>query len=384
MTDPLQSAAAKRALLLGSAATRIFGLTPEERLRRLFVSKGIALVGSNDGEDGSPLIGFRGDLIFEETIVANLLATPGTILCLDDDTLVAFHVPGAHAALAKADLEARVASDELRAATRVVRPKDLAYNVKLRKRATPYVLAVSDGERDAIERTVFAGSYKGVTDIATKFLFPWIVRQLTSFAAALGLRPNTVTFVGFVLTVVTTYLFHEGRFGLGIATGWAMCVLDSVDGKLARTTLTSSKLGDVFDHAIDLIHPPFWYWAFMVGLGPSFTDHPYGRATYVSIMVLYIGQRLLEGLFIKLFGVEMHIWRPFDSQFRLITARRNPNLLILTAAVLVGRPLEGILTVGAWTVASFVVHLVQVVQASIVKARGERITSWLTMDVRDV
>ena len=45
-----------------------------------------------------------------------------------------------------------------------------------------------------------------------------------------------------------------------------MTFLDTVDGKLARVTITSTKLGNVFDHGIDLIHPPFWYLAWGMGL----------------------------------------------------------------------------------------------------------------------
>ena len=43
-------------------------------------------------------------------------------------------------------------------------------------------------------------------------------------------------------------------------------VLDTVDGKLARCTITSSKIGEAIDHGIDLVHPPFWWWAWGVGL----------------------------------------------------------------------------------------------------------------------
>jgi hypothetical protein len=63
-----------------------------------------------------------------------------------------------------------------------------------------------------------------------------------------------------------------------------------------------------------------------------------------------------------------------------VTARRNPNLLALTIAVAIGRPLEGMLFVGAWTAASFVVHLLQVLQASIAKSMGKPIVSWLTQE----
>src|SRR3546814_10539665 len=57
------------------------------------------------------------------------------------------------------------------------------------------------------------------------------------------------------------------------------------------------------------------------------------------------------------------IWRPFDSRFRLITARRNPNLILLTLSVLIGRPDLGIIWVAVWTVLSLFVHAWQIVQA---------------------
>ena len=46
-----------------------------------------------------------------------------------------------------------------------------------------------------------------------------------------------------------------------MAAGLVFMVLDTVDGKLARCTITSSGWGNVFDHGVDLIHPPFWWWA---------------------------------------------------------------------------------------------------------------------------
>ncbi|MBP7685219.1 MAG: CDP-alcohol phosphatidyltransferase family protein [Deltaproteobacteria bacterium] len=384
MSEPAASAqASTRALIVGSSATPIWGLTGEERLKRLFATKGIPSTQDDGGpvaEAAGSVIGIRGDHVIEATLVVNLMATEGMVLCLPDGRPVAFHVPSALAALAVAALRTETMNPELQAAVKVVHPKDLAYNRQLRKRATPYVLPISDQNRAAIEKQVFAGSYKGVTDIATKFLFPWPVRQLTHVAAALRLLPNHVTFVSFVLTVLATWFFYQGQFWAGILSGWGMCLLDSVDGKLARVTLTSSKLGDVFDHGIDLIHPPFWYWSWMAGLGASFSTHPQASLVFGTIMVGYVAQRALEGLFIKAFGLEMHIWRPFDSTFRLVTARRNPNLIILTLATLVGRPLEGILLVALWTAVCFGVHLVQVVQAAMAKAKGQPIESWLTQE----
>src|SRR5690606_3143904 len=115
-------------------------------------------------------------------------------------------------------------------------------------------------------------------------------------------------------------LFWTGHFGWGLVAAWGMTFLDTVDGKLARVTLTSSKIGNVFDHGIDLIHPPFWWWAWLVGVQAGL--HPVANPTLVLavIVVGYVVQRIFEGVFLALFKVEMHAWRPFDSFFRLITA----------------------------------------------------------------
>src|SRR3546814_20100467 len=102
-----------------------------------------------------------------------------------------------------------------------------------------------------------------------------------------------------------------------------MTFLDPVDGKLARVTLQSSKFGDIFDHGIDLIHPPFWWWAWIVGLAVAGYTLPARDLILAIVLIGYVAQRLEEGLFQLLFGIAMHVWRPFDSFFRLIIARRK-------------------------------------------------------------
>jgi hypothetical protein len=93
------------------------------------------------------------------------------------------------------------------------------------------------------------------------------------------------------------------------------------------------------------------------------------------VTVGYVAQRVEEGVFLRAFKLQMHAWRRFDSWFRLITARRNPNLILLTAATLVGRPDVGLAAVAVWTVASFLVHLVQLIQAF--ATPRAQVTSWL-------
>jgi phosphatidylglycerophosphate synthase len=182
-----------------------------------------------------------------------------------------------------------------------------------------------------------------------------------------------------VLCIVATIAFWYGWFWTGLLTGLVFMVLDTVDGKLARCTITSSKLGNAWDHGVDLVHPPIWWWAWAAGCAPY--GRPLSDQTFWAVMAAmlfgYVVQRLIEGAFIVRFGMHIHVWERFDSRFRLVTARRNPNMVILFTALLVTRPDWGIVAVAVWTMLSLIVHGVRLVQA-IWRARGgERLTSWL-------
>jgi phosphatidylglycerophosphate synthase len=256
---------------------------------------------------------------------------------------------------------------------------ELSYG-ELRKRERPFVLPLDPANPEPVERAAYDAAYKGVTDALTLYLWRKPAFYLTRWAARAGLSPNSVTLVGGILCVFAFWLFWRGEYWWGVLSGFTFMVLDTVDGKLARCTGASSKWGEVFDHGIDLIHPPFWYWAWLHGLAA------YGRpieplyATMVLWAIIggYVAQRLIEGIFIKRFaGMHIHVWRPIDSQFRLITARRNPNIVILVAALLFRRPDIGLELVALWTLLSLIFHAVRLAQASDQAARGQNIVSWL-------
>ena len=250
------------------------------------------------------------------------------------------------------------------------------YNNALRKREPPYLIPLSDATLPAIEQRVFGSSYKGVTDLVTLYVWPRPARWVTRVCANAGITPNQVTSLSLVLVIAAMALFWTGHYALGLVAAWGMTFLDTVDGKLARVTLRSTPFGNYYDHLIDLIHPPFWWWAWIVGLpAAGFTLASPGLVLAV-IVAGYILQRVEEGIFIACFGIEMHIWRRFDSRFRLITARRNPNLLLLTASVLLGRPDLGIVAVAIWTAASLLIHALRLAQAAVARRRG-KLQSWL-------
>ena len=89
-------------------------------------------------------------------------------------------------------------------------------------------------------------------------------------------------------------------------------------------------------------------------------------------------QRLIEGVFMRRYGgMHIHVWEPIDSRFRLVTARRNPNMVILVASLLFKRPDWGLILVAYWTVISLIFHAVRLAQAREREARGVEIKSWL-------
>jgi len=255
---------------------------------------------------------------------------------------------------------------------------DFSYR-KLRKRDRPFVVRLDPANPELAERAAYEASYKGVTDILTLYLWRRAAFYLTRWAAQAGMTPNMVTAIGAILCVAAFFLFLNAWYWTGMAAGLTFMVLDTVDGKLARCTGQSSKWGNIFDHGVDLIHPPFWWWAWAEGLeafGRPF-ERVYELLIVGAIVFGYVAQRVIEGIFVRRYGMHIHVWRPIDSQFRLVTARRNPNMVILFAALAFGRPDLGIELVALWTIVSLIFHAVRLAQANARRDRDRQVISWL-------
>ena len=364
--------------LIGDSDLTLFSLSSRERLRRAFRRAGIEteLTASDLETWTGSLVAIRASYVFDEALITGIIKSPGVALKADDGEIVAAHGEGPQ----NIDLAFSVVTEinEEAAANFIVQDSVTlasAYSKALRKRAKPLLLALDNADAAAIERALFDSSYKGVTDLVTKYVWPVPALAATRWCARRRITPNVVTWVSFGFVILATILFWHGWFVAGVVAAWLMCFLDTVDGKLARCTLTSSKLGNAFDHGIDLLHPPFWYYAWFVGLGVSLAAS-LQWALWVVILG-YIAGRLQEGLFIWRFAIEIHTWRPIDSWFRLITARRNPNLLILTVAALLQAPDRGLMLVAIWTIISFLFHTVRIVQAFAAQLGGRAPASWL-------
>ena len=143
---------------------------------------------------------------------------------------------------------------------------ELSY-AELRKRERPFVLPLDPGRSPSRSSAPpMTPSYKGVTDAPDALPVAQAGVLFDPLGGRAGLSPNFVTAIGAILCVLAFILFWRGEYWWGVLSGFIFMVLDTVDGKLARCTGASSKWGNVFDHGIDLIHPPFWWWAWLHGL----------------------------------------------------------------------------------------------------------------------
>ena len=330
-----------------------------------------------------PVLLVRADAVIDQPLIDVLLKKPNLALtteAADGKKIVAANLRADDAAAFASAIENSAPFKRFGVVNKAPSEMEANFWKTLRKRETPYALLVSSENTAAAEWRMFMGTYKGATDLVTKHVWPRPAFAVTRWLAPRGITPNMVTTVGAIMTVLAFVLFLYGHFGWGLAAAWAMTFLDTVDGKLARTTLTSSKWGDVFDHGIDLVHPPFWYAAWALGLvfvGKGLSTEMFWW-TLAIILGGYVLQRVMEGISIKWLGLEIHIWRKIDTLFRQITARRNPNLILLTIALLAGKPDWGLLTVAAWTGICLALHGFQLMQALAAKSKSGPLESWMT------
>lgn len=367
--------------LIGDSKVQVWGLTGRERLQRMLAYLPEArLIDRLDAlAPGAAVVLLRGDYIFDPRLVKALLQTRENVALhtAPAGPAAAARTTGDQAASVSRDLSNGDDGQALNQLTSKT-PADLAssFALALRKFDPPRILAITPANRTQLEKELFSGSYKGVTDLVTKWLWPVPARWATRLCISLGIKPNHVTLTGLMLAIVAGFAFYQGVFGLGLLAGWIMTFLDTVDGKLARVTISSSRSGNVLDHGTDLVHPPLWYLAWGLGLS-TWTLFPSLEITLWVMFLGYVGGRLSEGIFeLWLAKFPLFLWRPIDSLNRLITARRNPNLILLTVAWLAGRPDMGLWAVAAWHGISTLFLAIRVVFAWRVRRREETLQSW--------
>lgn len=343
---------------IGWSPVPIWGTAPVERLRRSLARAGLWDAGPWTGrtpvEAGSVLL-LLGDHVYDDALIAVLVASPAVVVVRGDGRAVAAHVSYdraeelaailAKGSEAPADLPCRRGRD-------VVDPAEL----RRRLRPGPLVMPVSSELKVAVENRLFDQASPAATDVVSRLAWPHPARTLARAATQLRLSPNQITGLSLALAALAALLFHAGWLAAGLLVAWSMSLVDAVDGKLARLTLSFSQVGAALGHGVALAHPPLWWLAWWAG----------GGGELAAMLVMVAGSMAvpaLEGVFRWRMGFPPRHWRRFDAQFRLVAAGRNVLLLILSIGVLIGSPAMGFRWAAGWQVITLAVLAIRLAQA---------------------
>jgi phosphatidylglycerophosphate synthase len=198
----------------------------------------------------------------------------------------------------------------------------------------------------------------GVLDLPGQLDSPiedWIVARL----CRTSIRPNQITFVTILIGLCVTALFGTGYLWWGVALAYVIEVLDGVDGKLARTKVETTAMGD-WEHVTDYCVELSWWSAL------AYHFYSTGLPSAYWLLVLLVGSdlvdRLAKRVVKKRVGRNLDDVSNFDRFVRWIGGRRNINIWILIAALAFGAAVDGFVFFCWWGAATAAAHLVRAFQ----------------------
>lgn len=334
---------------------------PRYRVLRDGGPVGARLAGYLVGVDG-PVLALDGGAVIDHRLVP-LLMKGAEPACFPGEGTTILRLSPAVLPPAEAETLPEAAAKLLAAgAIREVTPDELPDFVANLRRNVPFTLETMTGEQDRaeLEKRLFHLNYKGSTDFMTKWVYPPVVWRLVNLCIRWRITPNMVTLLGIALAALAVPLFAGGYWIAGLAAAYGMTILDSVDGKLARLTLTDSPVGNILDHGLDIVHPPFWYAGWAMGLAAGGSQAPLYGAT-LWLIGFYIADRLTLMVAKKRFGRGLHAVTPLDGMVRTWIARRNVNLVIFTIGLALGQGSAAFLFITFWQGLTFAWHTMRTI-----------------------
>ena len=183
----------------------------------------------------------------------------------------------------------------------------------------------------------------------------WIVARLSRTSV----KPNQVTLVTMLVGLVVTTLFATGHLWWGVVLAYTIEVLDGVDGKLARTKVETTAVGD-WEHFVDYCVELSWWTAL--------ASHFHGENLHSAfwLLLLLVGSDLVDRLAKRSVKLKLKLnlddVSNFDRFVRCIGSRRNINIWILIAALAFGDAVNGFVLVCWWGAATAAAHVIRACQ----------------------
>jgi phosphatidylglycerophosphate synthase len=221
-----------------------------------------------------------------------------------------------------------------------------------------YVLTVATPEDARVATwTLIRAAQKRALDLPALLLHPIFENRLVFWLCNTPITPNQITVCTGILGAYIAFLCLHGWLRLGIILAAVVGVLDGVDGKLARTKLQTSRLGEL-EHVLDFFMEHAWYLTITVFLVSSTNDTQWWwvggglmASDFLDNMLYYAGH--------VWFGKQLDELGPFDRGFRLIAGRRNIYVWMWLFGFWAGLPAQACVAALAWALVTVGVHSVR-------------------------
>ena len=202
------------AFIVDSSPHRLWGVTLHDRivrqLNRINIRNFATSIDDINDDDEALLI--NANYLFEVRTLTDLLQrSSGLLQCPDDAGIAAAHVPGAQARDV-VDIVAHTSPADPIEIDIVEPGSSQDFDADLRKVDPPMLKLVTKENLEELESLLYGNSYKGITDLVTKWLWPLPARLLVMLCTKSGISPNMVTTAGLVLVVAASFLFLNGHY----------------------------------------------------------------------------------------------------------------------------------------------------------------------------
>jgi CDP-diacylglycerol--glycerol-3-phosphate 3-phosphatidyltransferase len=107
-----------------------------------------------------------------------------------------------------------------------------------------------------------------------------ILRSIVGSLSFLRIRPNHLTFMGFLASILAAFMFARGNFRLAGVVLILAGLFDMVDGMVARKTHAETPFGAFFDSVMDRYSDLIMYIGLLIHFGNQ------GRNNYVVLVAV--------------------------------------------------------------------------------------------------
>ncbi|MCK5425035.1 MAG: hypothetical protein KAI89_06655 [Emcibacter sp.] len=182
----------------------------------------------------------------------------------------------------------------------------------------------------------------------------FMVKQLCKFP----ISPNHITMITGLLGFYIIYLFANGHMLPALFGAYAVGIMGSVVGKLAKVKILTTKIGK-FGHLLDKLVEYGWYLAIAFSLSATFGEAPVIMAA--ALILFHLADEIQSEFFRRLSGFNIYDTGSFDRKMRLIGGSRNTQLWALLPFALYGQWYMGLAFICAYGIITFFVHQARVV-----------------------